>query len=51
MKVIINVREEARKNKDFKTSDAIRAQLKDSGVELEDSEQGVKWKIMHEKDY
>lgn len=42
---LIQKREEARKNKDWKTADAIRAKLKKMGIQLEDTPEGVKWKI------
>ena len=34
----------ARKNRDFARSDAIRAQLADNGVILENTKDGVRWK-------
>ena len=40
---LIKKRTEARKNKDFKTADEIRDQLKNMGIVLEDTPQGVKW--------
>ena len=40
---LIEKRTEARKNKDFKTADEIRDQLKEMGIILEDTPQGVKW--------
>ena len=43
VKELIAKRTEARKNKDFKTADAIRDQLKEMGIVLEDTPQGVKW--------
>jgi cysteinyl-tRNA synthetase len=42
---LINEREEARKRKDYKKSDAIRAELAKKGIMLLDSKDGVKWKI------
>ena len=42
---LIRKREEARKVKDWKTADKIREQLKAIGVIVEDTPQGVKWKI------
>jgi len=37
-------RELARKEKDFSKSDAIRDQLKDMGIILEDTDKGTRWK-------
>jgi len=42
---LIRKREEARKAKDWKTADKIREQLKAMGVIIEDTAQGVKWRI------
>lgn len=41
---LIEKRTEARKNKDFKLSDQIRDSLKEKGIILEDTKDGVKWK-------
>jgi cysteinyl-tRNA synthetase len=41
---LIQKREEARKNKDFETADSIRDELKEKGIILEDTPQGVRWK-------
>lgn len=41
---MIKQREDARKNKDFKTADNIRDKLKKKGIILEDTPQGVRWK-------
>jgi cysteinyl-tRNA synthetase len=38
-------RDQARKSKDFKAADAIRAELKARGVEIEDTPQGTKWRV------
>ena len=43
IEALIEKRTEARKNKDFKTADAIRDQLKEMGIVLEDTPQGAKW--------
>jgi cysteinyl-tRNA synthetase len=42
---LIVKREEARKVKDWKTADALRQQLKAMGVIVEDTPQGVRWRI------
>lgn len=43
IEALIEKRQQARKNKDWATSDAIRDQLKEQGIVLEDTPQGVKW--------
>ena len=40
----IAARAQARKSKDFKAADAIRAELAGRGVEIEDTPLGTKWK-------
>ncbi len=42
---LVKEREEARKNKDFKKADSIREELRKKGVVLEDTKEGVRWKI------
>jgi len=42
---LILKREEARRLKDWNTADSIRRQLKDMGISIEDTPQGVKWRI------
>jgi len=44
IKEMIQKREEARKRKDWKTADEIRAKLKEIGYVLEDTPEGVRWK-------
>ncbi|MBA7683822.1 Cysteine--tRNA ligase [subsurface metagenome] len=43
IELIINLRLEARKNKDFKTSDKIRDHLAEMGIVLNDAKDGTKW--------
>jgi cysteinyl-tRNA synthetase len=45
MSIIVEIRQEARVKKDWATSDTIRDRLKDMGIVLEDSPQGVRWKL------
>ncbi|MDN3956794.1 cysteine--tRNA ligase [Sporolactobacillus laevolacticus] len=44
VEALINKREEARKNRNFAVADSIRDQLKEAGIILEDTPQGVRWK-------
>jgi len=41
---LVEKREEARKNKDYKAADEIRTKLAEKGVVLEDTPHGVRWK-------
>ena len=43
--LLVALREKARKEKDYKKSDLIRAKLKEIGVIIEDKADGVRWKI------
>jgi cysteinyl-tRNA synthetase len=43
---LINQREEARMARDFATADRIRDELRQRGVVLEDSRDGVRWKLV-----
>jgi cysteinyl-tRNA synthetase len=45
MKIIIDLRQNAKLNKDFKTSDKIRENLKVAGVILKDKKDGAEWEI------
>ena len=45
IKKLIDEREEARKRKDWKKADEIREKLKEMGIVLEDTPEGVRWKI------
>ena len=42
---LIKKREEARKAKDWKTADTLRQQLKTMGIIIEDTAQGMRWRI------
>ncbi|WEG12692.1 cysteine--tRNA ligase [Pullulanibacillus sp. KACC 23026] len=44
IEALINKRQEARKNRDFALADEIRDELKNKGIILEDTPQGVRWK-------
>lgn len=45
MEIIISLRQDARQEKNWIAADKIRDKLKDAGIILEDTPQGVKWKI------
>jgi cysteinyl-tRNA synthetase len=45
MKIIIDLRQDARTKKDFAASDKIRDELKKAGVILKDTKDGVKWSM------
>jgi len=45
IKDLIDEREKARKDKNYKKADDIRDKLKKKGIILEDTKEGVKWKI------
>ncbi len=44
IKLLVEKREQARKDKNFELADKIRKDLKNSGIILEDTPQGVRWK-------
>jgi len=44
LQALIDKRQEARKARDFAQADALRAQLRQAGIEIEDTPQGVRWK-------
>ena len=46
MEIIINIREHARNEKNYDLSDEIRNQLREAGVQLEDTPNGVRWKMI-----
>jgi cysteinyl-tRNA synthetase len=43
MKIIIDLRQSAKENKDWSTSDKIRKELKEAGVVLKDLKEGAEW--------
>ncbi len=45
MQALINIRTEARKNKDFATSDRLRDELAAVGIILKDSKEGTTWSL------
>jgi cysteinyl-tRNA synthetase len=42
---LIRLREEARKTQDWKKADKIRQQLKAMGIVIEDTPQGIRWRV------
>jgi cysteinyl-tRNA synthetase len=42
---VLNLRQEAKKNKDFKTSDQIRDELNKMGIVIKDKKDGFEWEI------
>lgn len=46
MQLIIELRNEAKENKNYALSDAIRHKLKNLGIELKDTKEGTEWKII-----
>jgi cysteinyl-tRNA synthetase len=45
MNLVLDMRKQARENKDYATSDNIRNSLQSLGIEIKDSKEGVEWKI------
>lgn len=45
LKMILSIRDEARRKEDWETSDMIRNSLRDLGVVVEDSADGVRWHL------
>jgi cysteinyl-tRNA synthetase len=45
MQTIIGLRQDARKNKDFATSDKIRDELAKLKIQIKDSKEGSSWEI------
>jgi cysteinyl-tRNA synthetase len=45
VELLIKLRNEAKSNKDWATSDKIRNELNELGIELKDTKEGVDWKL------
>jgi cysteinyl-tRNA synthetase len=45
MRLIIEIRQSAREQKDWATSDKIRDALKEAGIEIKDTKEGVEWRM------
>ena len=48
IQILIKEREKARKEKDWNRADKIRGELKENGIVLEDTSEGVRWKKISE---
>jgi len=46
MELIISIREKARKEKNYELSDEIRKKLRSVGIQIEDAEDGPRWKMI-----
>lgn len=44
MKLVLDIRKDARAKKDFTTSDLIRDRLKEAGIEVKDTKEGATWR-------
>lgn len=44
MKLVLDIRKDARARKDFATSDLIRDRLKEAGIEVKDTKEGATWR-------
>ncbi len=44
--ILLNIRQKAKQEKDFETSDHIRKTLTDLGIEIKDKKDGVEWEII-----
>ncbi len=50
MKIILDLRNKAKQNKDFTTSDMIRDELDKINIQIEDGREGTKWNIKNKSD-
>ena len=48
IEALIQKRQEARANRDFKTADQIREQLETQGIKLLDTKERTRWQRIHE---
>ena len=46
MELVLKLRENAKKNKDFDTADLIRDKLNNSGIQIKDNRDGTSWEII-----
>ena len=46
MELVIDMRKQARADKDWATSDKIRDSLKEAGVQIKDSKEGAEWELI-----
>ena len=46
MDLLIDIRKQARADKDWATSDKIRDSLKEAGVQIKDSKEGAEWELI-----
>ncbi|MGI9952476.1 cysteine--tRNA ligase [Moorellaceae bacterium AZ2] len=47
VELILSIRQEARRRKDWATADYLRDRLKELGIILEDTPHGVRWRVRH----
>ena len=47
MNLVIDMRKDARTNKDWGTADKIRDSLKEAGVQIKDGKDGADWELLN----
>ena len=45
MELVLKLRGNAKKNKDFNTADLIREELNKSGIQIKDGREGTSWEV------
>jgi cysteinyl-tRNA synthetase len=45
MELVLKLRENAKKNKDFESADLIRDELDKTGIQIKDSREGSSWEL------